>query len=415
MIALILLIAAASLPGDVVIEGRRIHINGAAFFARGVCDAPNPIGKRGDLPPYGDYFTRDHREIYERDLPLMRRMGVNCVRTYGWTPGADHLDFLDQAYNAGSQPIYVLVNRWVNPATDWSDAVAVATIAREWRTIAREVRGSPALLGYLIGNELNRGGNNAWDPAFWSALNHIAGAIRAEDPNHLITTPLADLALVETIRAAEPFMTNLNAWGAQAYRGSRFGDLIPRYATASGKPLLMTEFGLDAYDQEAGTEWPDNARVQADYLSSLWEEMVFRTNIVSGGFVFSWVDEWWKAGNPSIQDAGGWVNPAFPDNFANEEWWGIHATSAVAGQADRLRPRAAVEALRRLWTAELTLVGVAPDQVEVRLTGPPWQKAVLQASTNWLDWFAVATNTLPFTHAVSIEQASGAYFRAELQ
>ena len=69
----------------VTTHGRRLVVNGEAFQVRGVGYAPTPIGVdvRYDWP-YGDYFTAEHAGIYGRDLPLLREMGANTVRLWGW-------------------------------------------------------------------------------------------------------------------------------------------------------------------------------------------------------------------------------------------------------------------------------------------------------------------------------------------
>ena len=47
---------------------------------------------------------------------------------------------------------------------------------------------------------------------------------------------------------------------------------------------------------------------------------------ICGLAVFSFTDGWWKAGNPSQQDVGGWApnSSGVPyDGAPNEEFWGI--------------------------------------------------------------------------------------------
>jgi hypothetical protein len=78
---------------------------------------------------------------------------TSCV--YGWDPAAKHTGFLNAAYNGGQRPIYVLLNRWVDPSTDWTKTNAVNGLAADWVTLATNVMHHPAVLGYLIGNELN--------------------------------------------------------------------------------------------------------------------------------------------------------------------------------------------------------------------------------------------------------------------
>jgi hypothetical protein len=344
----------------------------------------------------------------------MRQMGVNCVRIYGWNPSANHTAFLDAAYNGGQRPIYVLLNRWVNPATDWSNATEVNLITAEWLTLTTNVMSHPAILGYILGNELNWQHSNAQDPAFWAALNSVAGAIRQYDTNHLISTALADQEITSTISKGDSMMTNFNVWCLQSYRGSSFGNLFREYATASGKPLLVTEFGMDAYDRRINSEYTNNAELQSQYVTSLWNEIELHPTIVSGGFVFSWADEWWKAGTPSAHNSGGWAGSAFPDGWADEEWWGVHRISARFGAPDVLEPRYVFDQLRALWTARLLVTLPAPDCIQLSVLGAAGQTAVLQRKPQAGEWAPVSTNSIPFSESILVNEGSDCLFRVLL-
>lgn len=353
LIGLILLVGFSFNPTSgaavpVIIRGREIYVGQQRFFMKGVCYSPNPVGHRGSDSPRSDFFTKKWREIYRRDLPLMREMGVNCVRVYGWEPKADHREFLDLAWNEGRQPIRLLVSTWIDPQTDWTSERAVNRVKSEWSAIAKKVRKHPALLGYLVGNELNQAPGNRSLHALWTAVNGIAGAIRKVDDEHLITTALSDSELLVHLQLGTKIATNLNAWCLQTYRGDSFKALFTDYARISTTPLFISEFGVDAFDGRYRREFPDNARIPGEWILRLWSEIEANRVIGSGGAVFAWTDEWWKAGKAASHDAGGWLNGAFPDGQANEEWWGIHRVRQ--GKPDVLEPRAAFELLRAAWS-----------------------------------------------------------------
>ena len=67
---------------------------------------------------------------------------------------------------------------------------------------------------------------------------------------------------------------------------------------------------------------------QANYHRGNWEGMKFNSagygvgNSI-GGVVFEWIDEWWKAYEPSLHDYKSlWAGP-FPDGWMHEEWLGV--------------------------------------------------------------------------------------------
>lgn len=76
------------------VVGRQLYIDGKATILRGVCYSPVPINESVYFSPYGDYFTNDYSFLWLRDLPLIKAMGANILRVYGWLPENDHSDFL---------------------------------------------------------------------------------------------------------------------------------------------------------------------------------------------------------------------------------------------------------------------------------------------------------------------------------
>lgn len=78
----------------VEVKGRQLILDGKPSLLRGVCYSPVPINESVYFAPYGDYFTSEYSFIWLRDLPLIKAMGANIVRIYGWLPENDHSAFL---------------------------------------------------------------------------------------------------------------------------------------------------------------------------------------------------------------------------------------------------------------------------------------------------------------------------------
>lgn len=396
---------AAALAGPAVaatqtvwtVTNREVFVNGQRFLMRGVGYQPTPIGENPSAaPPYGDYFTTNHAALFDRDMANLRGFGANTVRIYGWNAASNHSAFLARAWNGGDRPVYVLLNQWINPWTDWSSTAAVASVCQAYTALATNGAAFPAVMGVAIGNELNAQNGNGSNPAFWSAMNRVAAAVKAAAPGKLTTFVSAEG--LDAIAAYDGVMTNLDAWSLQIYRGRTFGTLFATYTNASARPMFVTEFGIDAYDATAGAESTNHAAIAADHFESLWLEMLTNRAACSGGCVFEYADEWWKAsGSASAHDAGGFANGNFPDGTMNEEWWGIYAVATNAGGgANVLTPRAMEQRLRDFWLvpAAPLSAGVVTNRLRSSFARPlkrPDLVFQVSASTNLLAWTPMAS------------------------
>jgi hypothetical protein len=334
------------------ISGRAILRDGAPFVVRGVDYQPTPIGENpSQSAPFGDYYTAAYAAIRARDLPLLRAMGANVIRIYGWDTTANHRAFLDACYNGGVNSIFVLVNRWIDPATNWPSTTALNAIRSDFLTLEANLANHPAVLGLILGNETNAQNGNGTNAAFWTAINSVAASIKQQNPARLVSMAITDALPQVTTRDAA--MTSLDFWSVQVYRGTTFGTFFTQYAAASARPIIITEFGLDAFNQTAGQPYPNNAEFPGDTVATLWNEIAANTATCTGACVFEFSDEWWKtsSGSASAHDTGGFALGSVPDGFLNEEWWGLFAVADNGAQPDILTPRAVVARLAALWTA----------------------------------------------------------------
>ena len=391
----------ADAAGIFTVSNREIFLDGSAFEVRGMCYQPTPVGEDVTAgPPHGDYYTAAYSNLWARDFANLRNMGANVIRGYGWTIGEDHSDFLDAAYNGGDQSLYFLVNKWINPATDWSNTSDVNALVAEWESIATELKNHPAVMGFLVGNEVNWQNGNGTNPDFWAAMNQIAGAVKAEAPDKLVSVAITDeLGQVQTYDAS---MTHLDFWALQVYRGHAFGNFFADYEVRSTKPLVITEFGYDAYDAANGAEFADDAELPSDAMEYLWRELRYNRAVVSGGCVFEYADEWWKVdgGNPSVHDTTGWPGGAFVDGEGNEEWWGVFRTLDNGSDPDLLEPRAMFYRLAAMWNQPWSLASIetggSGGNPEFRFSVPAHlhdQQLQVEISTNLVDWIEVADNS----------------------
>lgn len=364
------------------VSGRQILQNGEPYFMRGVCYSPLPIGANFGWPPIGDFFTPFWSGIWRRDLPMMKAMGINSIRLYSTTPYIDpvnpssglnsHIEFLDmcQQYGVSVWASYP-IDKGIFQSIHRGDANLERIIQQGVEDTAKEMADHPAVIGFIIGNELNNGTDRDM-PEWWAWLDRLGAASRQKAPDKLTMISLVDDSMF-TVRAAHRKgrgVPNIDVMGINSYRGRidiGFDNLFDTFAEADKRPLLLTEWGCPASTRNASgqiMQLPGRAQGQADYLRSHWLDIRAHTRICSGGYVFAWSDEWWKDGAPAEHNAGPATarNPAYPGGWGDEEWFGIHSV-AVNGRPpadpvvngvhipDILTPRAAADTLRELWTA----------------------------------------------------------------
>ncbi|MCP3168042.1 glycoside hydrolase family 2 TIM barrel-domain containing protein [Myxococcus qinghaiensis] len=306
--------------GEISVEGRAIKVGGQAIQMKGVCW--NPVGKGREHPPRGDYAA-----FADKDISLMKAAGINVVRTYDTLRDTA---VLDKLHAAGIRVIMSVYAYGGDPASRASEHVAA-------------LKDHPAILMWSLGNEWNYNGlytNVSFNDSM-ARLNQIAAAIKALDSKHPIATVYGEMPSRATIAA----MPDIDVWGLNMYRGITFGDAFTKWKDLSQKPMFLAEYGADAFNAKLpGYDPESQARATHALTQELLDHSTANTGgVCSGGTVFEWSDEWWKAGNPSQHDNGGSApgGGPYPDSTFNEEWWGIV-------DVDR-NTRPAYEALKRLY------------------------------------------------------------------
>ncbi len=203
----------------------------------------------------------------------------------------------------------------------------------------------PAVMGFVIGNEQNSDITRS-NCHFWGWINDMAGRVKFYAPDKITTTTIVDDdfgTVSEAFKCSS--LPNLDAWGINAYRGTAtqgFDFLFDKFANYTQQGLLITEFGCPAStrdDKDTLIMMDQNSKLQGDYLKVHWDDIVAHNTVCSGGFAFSWVDEWWKNGNITIQDQHDSRNYAFPGTYADEEVYGIFAVEVNCDQMDQWATR----------------------------------------------------------------------------
>lgn len=288
---------------EVKVSGRHILVNDSIYTIKGICYHPVSKGKE----------KRSFENLSE-DLALMTEAGINTIRVY---EPINDVAVLDQIYAAG---LKVIIGFGYNQEGNHD------ILSGTFIDYVNEFKNHGAVLLWELGNEYNyhpewfEGNIENW----YKAMNNAADLIHENDPLHLVTTAHGELP-TELVLAAS---SNIDVWGMNVYRGDNPTSIFSEWSAISSKPMYLSEAGGDSYMTIAkqGYQQGINEEVQADANANILNAVFDNRNICSGVAMFSFTDGWWKAGNPSIQDVGGFApnSTSVPyDGAPNEEYWGM--------------------------------------------------------------------------------------------
>lgn len=223
------------------------------------------------------------------DLATLVKNGGNSFRTWrvdhsGQT-GQELLDEADRLGLTVSLNLVLGVEHW---GFDYDDEVAVAAQFEKAKEQILKYRDHPALLTWIIGNELNYDYKN---PRVFDAINEIAKMIKQLDPNHPTTTTLAgyDLRAIDAIeqRAADIDFISFQMYGSLV--------VLPEFIKESEftKPFFVTEWGAIGHWEVEKTSW--GAPIEAtssekanNYLQGYTKTLDAVSDQLLGSYVFLW-------------------------------------------------------------------------------------------------------------------------------
>lgn len=360
-------------------DGWRLMVDGKAIMLNGMNWDYFPIGTNYE---YNIWEEPDEFiiEALDNEMSLLNDMGINAIRVYtGIKP--EWIKYIYDNYG-----IFTILNhsfgrygltiegKWVSN-TDYSQPAVKEMLISEVTKMAEEFRDTPGLLLYLLGNENNYGlfweGAETEDiPAadresavrarhMYSLFNKAALAIKAIDQSYPVAICNGDLMFLDII--AEQCQ-DVDIFGVNVYRGISFKDMFERVKSELDIPILLTEFGSDAYNAITKEE---AQKEQAIFNVANWKEIyknaagLGKAGNSIGGFTFQFSDGWWKYGqtfNLVVHDThASWSNGGYSfdyiegENNMNEEWFGICAKGPTDQNGFyKLYPRAAYYALKEV-------------------------------------------------------------------
>lgn len=333
--------------GPVKLNCTGLYVNGEKFTAKGVGYQPIPIGMTA-TSIYQKQTMYDDRRITARDFPLLRKMNANTIRVWGEVLNES---FLDDAYNDGIDPIYVVMGFWIECNEIYYGVDIRKKYIGNFTEYVKKYKDHPAVLMWAIGNENNLDycSNQAWVNYFYTLGNDLAKisySLEGENyhPVGIVNGDLGSLGLT-SMKSSDEILNHIDYWGINVYPGRSFGDWFDNYNMLSGKPLLITEYGIDALNNTNQQEYEP---VHSEWVIRQWREINSAESVI-GSTVMAYSDEWWKAGAYYSHNPGGYSTSQHPDGYSNEEWWGVMRTVDNGTGPDIMQPRQLYYDFQREW------------------------------------------------------------------
>ena len=213
---------------------------------RGCCKRFN------EVPVNGKEYRIKGAGLEHGDVKALAKAGANSFRTWRTNNGQKTaIEVLDEAYANGLTVSMCLSVKTERHGMDYNDSKAVKEQKEDLKKQILEIKDHPALLTWIIGNELNLEYSNK---LVWNAVNDIAKMIKEIDGNHPCTTTLAGVNMAD-IDYIKPNCPDLDFLSIQMY-----GDVInldQRIMDAGwiGLPYIISEWGATGHWEVPSTEW----------------------------------------------------------------------------------------------------------------------------------------------------------------
>ena len=217
----------------------------------------------------------------------------------------------------------------------------------------------------------------------YKLMNEAAVKMKSIDASHPVAICNGDVLFIDII--AEE-CKDVDIFGTNTYRGVSFTDLFDVVREKLDMPVMLTEFGADAFN---AIENAEDQQSQAYYLLGNWQDIYENTyglgeaNNSLGGFTFQFSDGWWKFGQTKNLDVhdnnASWSNGGYDrdymegENNMNEEWFGICAKGPTNERGlYQLYPRAAYYALKQAhelnpYAEGITLEAIAQHFADIQI------------------------------------------------
>jgi len=345
-------------------DGWKLMVKGKPYIIKGVEYSVSTVGEKpatndwmfqdennngkidGPYDAWVDLNGNNYQDIEEKntgDFALLKAMGCNTIRIYHCEKINKKLlrDLYENygimvimgnlfgAYTKGSNAT------WAS-GTDYTNKEHKKNMLNSIKQMVEEYKDEPFILMWMLGNEndvdgkqINSTATNtnagSYPEEFAKFLEEACTMIKKIDKNHPVGVCNAT---VKFLKYYKQYCPSLDVFGINQYTGPfGFGNLWAKAEQELGKPVLVTEYGCDAYNTNKNTT---NESYQVRYHRGAWKDIIWNSYLGNGtgnslgGVVYCWLDKWWLIGSPSVHDTvnGAWKGVTI-DGLFNDEWLGI--------------------------------------------------------------------------------------------
>ena len=352
--------ASTFFTGNIQLSGRQLLVDGVPFVMKGVCYSPV---KKGMMFPDGLITlnpTPDDLVTIEKDFQLMQQAGINTIRTYLPITNAAVLALLTK-YNL----------RTIIPICPGYDFYQnLDAIEQNVELLKNE----PSTLIWEIGNEWNLNHFYTYNPRSsgedqgtsdlsaqqcLDLIQTVANLVRGHDGAHPVSCDISCPSPSLIVSSAQPNNSSqgesgvyqvipdcVDMIGVNVYHRLDFGSGFKKWNQLTDKPFYIGETGAVAWNANINAE-DDDSQALGDRCAAMNImnnlSAINSSNILVGGCLFEWCDEWWKSGFPLDHDTTGLTlaTGPYPGNCYINEWFGILDIDH--------NPRAAYDAIKSVF------------------------------------------------------------------
>ncbi|RDL42426.1 uncharacterized protein BP5553_02405 [Venustampulla echinocandica] len=310
----LLLNTASAALDPIVIKGSKFFFktNGTQFFIKGVA-YQSGIGKNGggsNKTTYVDPLA--DTDACSRDIPLLKKLGANAIRTYAINPTQDHSHCMSLLDDAG---IYVISDLGEpSLSIDRSNPQWTTTLLDRYTAVVDSLASYSNVIGFFAGNEvpnnLTYTGSAAMvkaavrdTKAYIKSKNYRAmGVGYAADDDQTVRAAVASYFVCGDAESQIDFWGyNIYEWcGDSDFQTSGYADRVKEF-TGYRVPSFFAEYGCNTNGGAAKRKFTEVAALYGDQM----------TPVFSGGIVYEWFQEENDYGLASV------VNPSSVSTLAD--------------------------------------------------------------------------------------------------